>query len=220
MARFMANNTDAVQPLDSPQLRVLLVCTGNICRSPLAEQVLRGEAAKMSLSDVLKFESAGVMAQVGGDVHPQTVESMNKLDLKPEPHVARQITRDLILGSDLILVATTEHRSELARTAMKAVPQAFTMKEFVRIAEYVSSGGNNDNPDLHKKFLSTNTVAERIALAAQFRGYAPRASSVEDIIDPWGQSSQVFDQVASEILELSSGVMQYLNGGTNNGKIK
>jgi len=186
----------------------------------LAEQVLRGEASLLSLSDVLKFESAGVMAQVGGDVHPKTVESMSKLNLKAEPHVARQITRELILGSDLILVATAEHRSEIARTAMKAVPQAFTMKEFVRVAAYVSSGGNNDNPDLYQKFLATKTVAERIALATQFRGYAPRAGIVEDIVDPWGQSAQVFDEVALEILELSGGVMQYLIGDSNYGEIK
>jgi protein-tyrosine phosphatase len=215
----MANNPSSSRSLDSAQLRVLLVCTGNICRSPLAEQVLRGDAASVSLGNVLKFESAGVMAQVGSDVHPKTIESMNNLNLQAEPHVARQITREMILGSDLILVATTEHRSEIARTAMKAVPQAFTMKEFVRVAEYVASGGNNENPELYKKFLATNTIAERIALASQFRGYAPKAGSVEDIIDPWGQTSQVFDEVASEILELSSGVMQYLNGESNNGEI-
>jgi hypothetical protein len=87
------------------------------------------------------------------------------------------------------------------------------------VAEYVASGANNENSELHKKFLATNTIAERIALASQFRGYAPKAGGVEDIIDPWGQTSQVFDEVASEILGLSSGVMQYLNGESNNGEI-
>ena len=88
---------------------VLVLCTGNICRSPYAEAVLKHRALGISV------DSAGLSAMVdyGADATGQAVARGRGIDMSE--HKAKQVTRSLIGQSDLILVMDDEHLSRLHR---------------------------------------------------------------------------------------------------------
>jgi len=87
--------------------RILVVCTGNICRSPIAEGLLKAALPKVQLS------SAGTAAVVGApaDPHSMTVSAQHDCDLST--HRARQITSGMLQDNDLILVLDASHQNWL-----------------------------------------------------------------------------------------------------------
>lgn len=86
--------------------RVLVVCTGNICRSPIAEALLRREF----LGSGLMVESAGIAALVGSgvDILAQEVAAERGLDLSA--HRARQLDRAMLASVDLVLTLDNDHQ--------------------------------------------------------------------------------------------------------------
>lgn len=92
-------------------MRILLVCTGNTCRTPMAEALLRRELAARGLGDVV-VESAGTGAWDGipASEGSYLVALEHGLDLSA--HRSRLLTAELVAGADLIL---TMGRSHVAR---------------------------------------------------------------------------------------------------------
>ncbi|MGE3525283.1 MAG: low molecular weight protein arginine phosphatase [Gemmatimonadales bacterium] len=89
-------------------MNILLVCTGNTCRSPLAEAMLRREFERLHVSGV-EVGSAGTGAMPGAPVSEGSylVGLENGLDLSG--HRARQLSRELVAGADLILTMSERH---------------------------------------------------------------------------------------------------------------
>jgi protein-tyrosine phosphatase len=88
-------------------IRVLFVCTGNICRSPMAEEYFRYIVAQVGLSDRITCDSAGVSnEEVGNVTHSGTQSVLRKHNIPFELHYARQVrstdmtTFDYVLGMD------------------------------------------------------------------------------------------------------------------------
>ncbi len=79
--------------------RILVVCVGNTCRSPMAEAVLLQRLAGRDIS----IASAGIAALVGRPADPIARQLMLERGLDISRHRARQLTRDMILASDLVL---------------------------------------------------------------------------------------------------------------------
>ena len=77
---------------------VLMVCTGNICRSPMAEFEMR------RIAPAIEVSSAGISALVGGEADNRAREVAFKHGLDLAGHCARQVSEDVIFGHDLILV--------------------------------------------------------------------------------------------------------------------
>ena len=96
-------------------MHVCFVCTGNICRSPIAEKILVAELAGAGLSDRVRVSSAGTGAwHVGEPMDERAAEVLagNGYDTK---HVARQVDAE-VLGADLIVALDGSHSSALRRT--------------------------------------------------------------------------------------------------------
>ena len=87
---------------------ILLVCIGNICRSPVAEALLKREFPDKDV------RSAGMAAMIGrpADATAQEIALRHGLDLSG--HCARQVTADICREADLILVMESAHQRELA----------------------------------------------------------------------------------------------------------
>lgn len=105
-------------------MRVLFVCTGNTCRSPLAEALAR------SLQPGLEVGSAGLAARPGepATAEARAVAAAHGLDL--EAHRARVLSRELVEDSDLLLVMTAAHRRALLRQFPQVADKVALLKKF------------------------------------------------------------------------------------------
>lgn len=100
---------------DERPFHVCVVCSGNICRSPIGEQVLRAAIAEAGLADRAVVTSAGTGPwHVGQGAHHGTVRVLAAAGL-PTDHVARQIVRGDLDGIDLLLAADRGHLRDLRR---------------------------------------------------------------------------------------------------------
>ncbi|ENS3337746.1 MULTISPECIES: arsenate reductase/protein-tyrosine-phosphatase family protein, partial [Enterobacteriaceae] len=90
---------------------ILVVCVGNICRSPTAERLLQRYHPE------LKVESAGLGALVGKGADPTAISVAAEHQLSLEGHCARQISRRLCRNYDLILTMEKRHIERLCEMA-------------------------------------------------------------------------------------------------------
>lgn len=96
---------------------VMTVCTGNICRSPMAEIVLREEFARRGLSDKVRVVSSGVSdEEYGNPIDRRAVRVLKERGYQlPARHFAHRITSGEIESTDLFLPMTASHMRELKR---------------------------------------------------------------------------------------------------------
>jgi protein-tyrosine phosphatase len=94
--------------------RVVFVCTGNICRSPVAEKVFAREVEEAGLADRVQVDSAGTGSwHVGGPADDRSATLLVQHGY-PDAHVARQVDDDL-LGADLLVALDDGHLRALRR---------------------------------------------------------------------------------------------------------
>ena len=101
---------------------VMTVCTGNICRSPMAEIILRNEFERRGLADRVNVESSGVSdEEYGNPIDRRAVKVLKERGYElPAHHFAHRITRDEIERTDLFLPMTASHM----RALLRQLPQA------------------------------------------------------------------------------------------------
>lgn len=91
-------------------MRILTVCTGNICRSPIAEAILAHE-----LGESFTVGSAGVAALTGSPADPFAREVCAERGFNLSPHIARPVELKLVLAQDIILTMERSHLKYLSR---------------------------------------------------------------------------------------------------------
>jgi len=184
--------------MDTPTetFRVMFVCTGNICRSAVAEQVFRAYYAGLPIS----FSSAGTAALVGSGMPIEAATISLERNGSPEQHAGRQLDKALVEDSDLVIALTREHRSEIVRTLPRANRFTFTLREMAILLE--SAASDDDFVLKREPGDSLVTVLRKAipAIAAE-RAYAthPADANDYDVIDPFRRSQDVYDQMAEEI---------------------
>lgn len=102
----------------SPELRVMTVCTGNICRSPMAEVVLRDRLEAAGLGDRVRVDSTGVSSEEHGrPIDPRAQRVLAAHGYPVPDHRARKVTTDELSERDLVLAMTADHARVLRRLA-------------------------------------------------------------------------------------------------------
>jgi len=110
----------------SQPLRVLFVCLGNICRSPLAEVVVKSIAEEQGVSPMFHFESAGTGDwHVGKGADPRSASKALEKGLSLADHQAQQITQRNIHDWDVFVAMDSDNRRNLI--AMGAKPEQVVM---------------------------------------------------------------------------------------------
>jgi low molecular weight protein-tyrosine phosphatase len=101
--------------------RICLVCMGNICRSPMAESVVRAEAQRAGIGGLVEVDSAGIGDwHAGESMDPRASAELARWGYRSDDHAARQIRRSWLAGRDLILAMDTSNLRALLRMAGRA----------------------------------------------------------------------------------------------------
>jgi protein-tyrosine phosphatase len=189
---------DKIEKLENPPFSILVVCTGNICRSPVAEQLLRARLAEVAAS--VSVTSAGTYAMVDGAMTAQAAAISQLYGGEPHEHKPQQLARQHIAEADLVLTATREHRSEVVRLHPLAARYTFTIKQYARLIYGYEENGTVDwAPQPGES--EPATLRRLIQKFAELRGLIPPPANVatDDIEDPYHQQQKVYDRVGAEI---------------------
>lgn len=198
---------DVEAPGSVSEFTVLVVCSGNICRSPLAEQLL---AARLRASgSPLRLLSAGTIAEEGLPMDETAAELSRRYGGDPTEHTSRPLTEELVARSGLVLTATRQHRAAVVSLLPRASRYSFTLAEFARL-----SGGLAGS--LPKDVATTPLLVE--AVAAE-RGYAlpPADPADDDVIDPYRRPAEVHELVAEQIDSITRSIAEAVRGLRSDG---
>ena len=116
--------------------RVLHVCTGNICRSPMAEHLMRMGLQQRLGADADRFviESAGTWGHTGSQMEQYAMSTLASYDVDGSGFSARELVAEHVVAADLVLGATREHRAAAVVLHPRAAARTFTLREFARLA--------------------------------------------------------------------------------------
>jgi protein-tyrosine phosphatase len=116
-------------------MRIVIVCTGNTCRSPMAEAIMRRLVAERLAckpeeieSRGVTIESAGVSAAAGGCAAPEAVETMRQRGLDISRHETQPLTDKLVRYADVMLTLTSSHRQHIIRRWPEAASRTLTLR--------------------------------------------------------------------------------------------
>lgn len=109
-------------------MQILFVCTGNTCRSPMAEGILKAMIKEKNLD--IKVSSAGVAAFDGSSVSNNSVLALSKLGIDISKHKSRLIYDKLIDEFDLILTMSKSHKEILTNKYPYSKGKVFILNEY------------------------------------------------------------------------------------------
>ena len=171
-------------------MRILTVCTGNVCRSVYAQHVL-----SHGLGDGFDVASAGTGAGHGRPVPRQVEALLNRQGLSASGHRARGIDPSLIDGADLVLTATAEHRRLVLEAAPLAFKRTFTVLEAAAAAEFAAG--------------TFDTLPERVRALARARTAIPSGTPL-DVADPFGLDDRHYESMAGQLAPALETIHHYL----------
>ncbi len=164
-------------------LRVLFVCTGNICRSPFAELLAKqlvGEWPKRSEAYSWQFASAGIAGLEGWPMDADMAAELAARGVSSEGFRARRLTGELAHDADLIMVMSAEHRLHILEEWPDLVRRTWLLRQAARVA-----------PGL--------VHAEPADLVAVQRASPAPPMSTDSIADPYRQGAAAAARAAAEI---------------------
>jgi protein-tyrosine-phosphatase len=144
---------------------VLFVCTGNSCRSVIAEALLKKIFWERHRHDV-EVLSAGITMLSGMAASDQAQEVLRKEGIDVSGHVSRQVTRSMIDKSDIILVMEKIHEAKVLSLAPEAKHRLFLLKEFARIQDNaldIEDPMGRDDAFYAQTFATIKEAVERVA---------------------------------------------------------
>lgn len=173
----------------APEFAILLVCTGNICRSPLAERLLQ-DGLDSTAPGRFRVSSAGTRGWEGELVTEQIRRIAEDRGVSIADFRSTGLSPRDIERADLVLTMERNHRSEVVRMVPEALRRTFTLREFVRILPEIPQE-ERAQPDQRWHSL--------VAIAPRYRRPAPDPTRADDVIDPFGGTNAVYDRMLKQM---------------------
>lgn len=183
---------------------ILLVCTGNICRSPLAESFLRRALADRFGDRAPLVSSAGTMAMADAAATPEGISVAAEYGLDTSGHTARLLEPALLRDADLILGMGADHLERVLEVDPDARARTFTLKELVRLLEDLSLPAAGQVP--------TSLVDRVVAADDQRVRTGTDHIRGEEVADPIGYPVETYRATASELAALCDRLVEGLFG--------
>jgi protein-tyrosine phosphatase len=116
-------------PLPISRKSILYVCKGNICRSPFAERLTIKMVKKQS-SDLLMIGSAGINATITNPPPKEAMDAAKTFGISMDDHRAQCLTKELINGTEMIVVMEVEHLKQLEEIHPGSINRCFLLSMF------------------------------------------------------------------------------------------
>ena len=172
------------QPLDQGTVSILVVCTANICRSPMGEALVRAAFAEVGAP--VSVRSAGLL-EGGRPASPAAAEVLRPRGLDITEHVSRRVDAELVEAADLVLVMERLHARELATLAPDALDRIHLLKALAAEADRLP--GTVD--DLRRWAEQVGAARPPTALVGDRQR--------DEVADPHGRSKRHHRAAADEI---------------------
>jgi protein-tyrosine phosphatase len=173
---------------------VLVVCTGNVCRSPVAEGLIRAAMRARFGDSAPSVASAGLAGWIGSAADPHSVSALAERGIDISAHRGRRLDDHDLSEASVVIAMATEHREAIGRSVPEVADRTFTLKELVRLLEASGEAPAGDD--------ARDVLERRIADAAALRRTGFEGNPLDDdVADPLGLSVEAFRAMTWELGE-------------------
>lgn len=183
-------------------MRVLFVCTGNICRSPMGELLFRMYTAGTSI----EVDSAGTHSLVGHEIDGSSAALLTSAGIDSSAFRSKQLTRQIAQECDLILCFEEDQLHNIVGIAPAAVHYTFTLPDFSNMCAYCAQQNMIEGFTLPERLQSV------IAQATTIRPMLPQAAT---IADPYRKDFSAFRRAVDATDTAIRNIMKSLSFGTS-----
>lgn len=201
----MESDAGTVAETGSRPGRILVICTGNICRSPFIEHVLRDGLDRVWGPGRVMVSSAGTHGLTGEPMTTASEAQLGDLAASAQSFRARRLSVADLAGADLVITATRAHRSAAVRMAPTVLRRSVTLAEVALAIDAVPQT-TSDRPDLSAwlRAVAAAVVAHRPALS----GIIPTDL---DLDDPYGRDAVAYEAMAQSVSRWLPSVLTVLS---------
>ncbi|MGH2637308.1 MAG: hypothetical protein ACRDHU_14345 [Actinomycetota bacterium] len=171
---------------------ILVVCTGNVCRSPVAEGLLRAAMQRRFGERAPSVASAGTAGWEDSGATRESVLAAADIGVDIDGHRARRLLAEHVREATLVIAMAGEHREDVSLLEPGAMDRTFTLKELVRLVEALPPPAEGTGPG--------PGLTPRVAEAAELRRSGFEGDPLdEDVADPLGKPLRTYRALAREL---------------------